>query len=241
MKNLKDFYAIGEPIETEIGLCEFIKVKDYPNFQEDLQMMSFTKQGIIYAYHKMYKMNKDVEYDQLINDIQNLELYEIVHSLPHFFNSYSRVFLKVFPDNENIKNIKKENFEDIRKIILDMNCVKVEEINPNPEIQAAIERSKRVKSQEGEPLTFSDIMSSIVAFNGIPYRELNKMTIYQLYLTFHRIGHFKGYDTSTLFATVSADKVKIESWSKHIDLFEEEKHFVTQEQFKKTTGSALNG
>ncbi|MEH6944818.1 hypothetical protein [Bacillus sp. JJ722] len=58
-------------------------------------------------------------------------------------------------------------------------------------------------------------------------------------MTYYRIGHIKNYDTSTLFATVSPPKLKIDSWSKHIDIFADEKHFITKEEFNKNTGSAF--
>jgi hypothetical protein len=237
MKDIKEFYILGLPIDTEIGQCEFIKVKEYPDYFADLQIMSLNKLHIIYKYHEI---NKNHEFDDVIKELEKLTLFEIVTGIPEIQMAYYRVFLKVFDNEEALYKINNQNFDYYRKLIMDMNCVKEEVINPNPEIQRFIEKSKRVKQQESEPLTFADIVSSVVGYNGLSYRDINEMTVYQLYMTFHRIAQIKGYDTSTLFATVSTEKIKIESWCKHINLFEEEKHAIEYNTFKQTTGSIVN-
>lgn len=235
MLNIPEFYILGNPIETELGLCEFIKVGEFPDFFGDLQLMSMSKLEIISKYSSI---NKNGELDEFIDELNKFDLFDIVFQLPEFKNSYIKILIKVFGNEEILNHINEENFYSVRSLILAMNCQKEEKINPNPEIQRAIERSRRVKSQEGEKLAFSDIITSIVGFNGLTYKDINEMTIYQMYMTYYRIAHIKGYDTSTLFATVSSD-VKVESWSKHIDLFEEENHTVEHDKFTKTTGSIL--
>lgn len=236
MKDMKEFYILGLPIETELGLVRFLKVREYPDYHGDLQIMSLNKDNLIYNLTMTNKAGSNTE---LINLIKNeANFFKTIVSIPELSLAYARVFERVFVEDDGIPKLTEDNFEFYRKLVLTMNCTKEEIVNPNPEIQRAIERSKRVKSQEGEPLHFSDIVTS-VATSGISYAEINEYTIYQLYMTFHRIGQFKNYDTTTLFKT-AFDKVDIDSWSKHIDLFAEEKHFVSQEQFKKSTGKVFD-
>ncbi|PAD70726.1 hypothetical protein CHH83_02665 [Bacillus sp. 7586-K] len=237
MKNIPEFYILGRPIETDIGEINFIKVGEYPDYFSDLQMISMSKDEIIYKYSSI---NKNNELDDFINELKKYELFDIVTQLPEFVEPYTNIFIKVFNNEDILPLINKDNFNDIRTTILLMNCQKEDKINPNPEIQKALERSRRVKNQENGNIAFSDIVTSIVGFNGLTYDNINNMTIYQLYMTYYRIAQIKGYDTSTLFATVSTEKINIESWSKHIDLFEEEKHVISHEQFKKTTGKVLS-
>jgi hypothetical protein len=236
MMNIKEFYILGLPIETDIGECHFIKVKDYPDFCMDLQVMSMTKDHLINKYNEVNKNNALVEF---IEEMKKHDLFELAFTIPELQDSYFRVFTKVFNNPEVILKLTHENFPYFRKLIMEMNGIKEEIINPNPEIQRAIERSKRVKAKEGDKLAFHDIITSLVGFNGLTYENINDFTIYQMYMTYYRIAQIKNYDTSTLFATVS-DKVIVDSWSKHIDMFEEEKHFVEHEKFKKTTGSVFN-
>ncbi|PGZ96948.1 hypothetical protein COE51_16385 [Bacillus pseudomycoides] len=228
MNNLIDFYNVGLPIDTEVGLCDFLKVKDYPKYALDLQAMSMTKEGIIYAYHKEY--GKDAK--QFIETLQQLNLYEIALGLEELQTAYHRIFKNVFVDESSLNKINESNFNSIRKTILNMNCVKEKKINPNPEIQAAIERSERLKSQD-ENMTFSDIVSSVVIGNKVSYSEVNEYTIYQMYYAFHRIAAGKSYATSVLFSTVSTEKINIESWAKPIDLLEDDKHGLDRNEFQK--------
>jgi hypothetical protein len=234
MMDIKEFYILGLPIQTEIGECQFLKVKEYPDYFMDLQVASMSKDQII---HKYCEINKNGALNELIDELRRLPLYEIVHGIPELQNSYYKLFNKVFNSEYALSHIDEKSFDYYRKLVITMNCMKEERINPNPEIQKAIERSKRVKSLDGEKTEFADIVTSVVGFNGLSYQDINEFTIYQLYMTYYRIAQFKNYDTTTLFSTVSTEKIKIDSWSKHIDLFEEEKHFVTSEEFNKNTSS----
>ncbi|MEK4907336.1 hypothetical protein [Niallia sp. FSL M8-0099] len=236
MKNFQEFYILGLPIETEIGLCNFIKVKDYPDFILDLQIISMNKNKVIHDYSVS---NKKGELNDFIIKLSEMDFFDIVLGIAELREAYVNVFTKVFNDESVLSKITPDNFEYYRNLVLNMQCIKEEIINPNPEIQRAIERSKRVKAQESSQLTFADMVSSVVVGTGIDYEQINNWSIYKLHMTFQRIAVFQNYDTSTLFATVSSEKMKIESWSTHIDLFEEENHFVTQEQFNKSTGSAF--
>lgn len=233
MINLEEFYILGLPIETERGDCHFIKVMDYPKFILDLETMVLTKAHII---NRLSKFNADHSLDEVIKVFNQQPLYEIIIHVPEMAHSYQNVFKHVFQNEEVFSSITVDEFDSYRQLILKMNCMKEEKINPNPEIQMWIEKSKRAKQQEGGTLTFSDIVTSVVGFNGLSYRDINEMTIFQLYMTFYRINQIKGYDTSTLFATV-AEKVKVESWCKHIDLFEEESHGISREEFEKKSQS----
>ena len=233
MKNLEEFYILGLPIETDIGECRFVKVKEYPNLAQDLQIMSLSKDHIV---NLICSQSKDSN-EQIIEAMKDATLFETVFSISDLRDSYLNVLSNVF-DEDSLSNINQDNFDKYRNLILKMNCQKEEKINPNPEIQRAIERSRRVKASEGETLHFSDIVTSIVGYNGLTYEDINEFTVYQLYMTYYRIAQIKNYNTSTLFATVSPQS-KIESWSKHIDMFAEEKHFVSQEEFNKNTGSTF--
>lgn len=235
--DINEFYILGLPIQTEIGECHFLKVKEYPDYFMDLQVISMTKDQIIQKYTEL---NKGNILDDLIIEMKNLPLFEIVIGIPELQQSYFKLLNKVFTNEESLYNINQLNFDYFRKLIMTMNCMKEEKINPNPEIQRAIERSRRVKQQDGGKVEFADIVTSVVGFNGLTYNDINDFTMYQLYMTYYRINQFKNYDTSTLFATVSSEKINIESWSKHINMFEEEKHFITQEEFQKSTGSVFN-
>lgn len=228
----EDFYILGLPVETRLGYCHFLKVKDYPRYNRDLQLVSWTK------LHFINQFKQSGENEDVVERFEQLSLLGIVFSIPEVVEAYENVFRYFFNiDNDEmfygLEN--EEEFEYIRGLILKLACIKEEKINPNPEIQKAIERSKRVKSQNSEKMTFSDMVSSVSVIKGVSYDEILDMTLYQLYMDYYRIAQDKSYQTTTLFATVPTDKPQdIESWSKNINLFEEEKHGISQSKFNKT-------
>jgi len=230
MIDILDFYILGNPIETEIGECRFLTVKEYPTFLSDLQLMSMSKNEIIY---NMYKVDKTGVNQEVLSKLEKLSLFEIVLTIPELLNAYSKLFTEVFDNKEILHLINENNFSYFRNLIMKMNAQTEEYINPNPEIQYHLERSKRVKSQTGEYITFGDVVVSVAVGAKMTFRELNDWTIYQLYMAYQSIGNYKKYDTSTLFATVDP-KAKIESWAKHIDLFKVDDHSMTMEEFKQT-------
>lgn len=233
----KEFYILGLPVKIAEGEIEPFKIVDYFDYAGDLSMMALTKNNIIYQYSKL---NKDKSLDDLIAELQNMSLLEIILSVSDFRNSYFTIFRKCLgQDFSDI--ITEDNFMDIRKTILDMNCIPEEDASPNHEIQQALERSKRVKAQGKENSDMGDVISSIVAFTGINYSSVLDWTIYQVYMTYSRIAQFKNYDTTTLFATVpSESKVDIESWSKHIDLLQQDDHAIQGSEFDKNYGGLFS-
>lgn len=229
--DIEDFYILGLPIKTQIGNCHFIKVKHYPKFYGDLQVVKLPKQYFV------NEISKDKENKELLEEVNGLSLREIVFGFSDIKDVYTKLFSYFFKDEDALMKIQDDDeFMYYRSLILKLSCEKEETINPNPEIQRAIERSRRVKSQEGEGLAFADIVTSVSAIKGVSYEEINEMTLYQLYMDFHRIGQKFNYETSALFATV-AEKVEIEGWSKHIDLFEDEKTGLTRDEFSQIAGT----
>ncbi|WP_097040674.1 hypothetical protein [Terribacillus aidingensis] len=219
------------PIETDIGTCHFIKVEDYPRLQPFMNYVKMSKLEII---NELHKDNKTGKHDMLIEVFQDdrVTLFQISGNLPSFNEAYSEVFSHVFNDDTIMNRISEDNFQQIRQLVMRMNCMKEELINPNPEIQRAWERSKRVKAQDAEMISFSDMATSISVFGSKPsYNAIANLTIYQFFMEYQRIAQGFAYETATLFATVSAEKMKIDSWSKHIDLYQEERHELSQGQF----------
>ncbi|MGG3628287.1 hypothetical protein ABES28_08590 [Bacillus licheniformis] len=226
----QDLFILGIPVDTPIGKCHFLKMKDYNEYAAYLDLIKMSKNEIVYRYSQL---NKSGELNNLIEEMKKLPLFDIVNQLPNFNEAYSEVFKKVFQNDTVFELIDRNNFNSIRKLFLEMHCLKEEKISPNPEVQRRIEQSKRLKQQEQEPLEVYDMISSIATFAGISYKEIAEMTLYQMYMTFYRISCFKDYDTAILFATVSPEAGKnIKHWSSHVDLFEEESHALSDEQVK---------
>lgn len=234
MQNFKEFYILGLPIQTPIGDAHFVKIKQLPDFSLYQNIITVNKDKIV----AMYKQQDTYE-DAIDYFINHMSLYQWIIKVPEFKELYSQLFKFIFKEDVFDK-VDDSNFDYLRQLIMDMNCIKEEKINPNPEIQAWIDKSKKFK-QNGEKITFEDIMTSVAVGTGYTYPYINNMTIYQFNLTFQRIGAFKQYDTSTLFSTVSSEKINIESWCKNINLNEEEKHGMSRDEFNSLKGSVFGG
>lgn len=228
----EEYYILGLPIQTRIGYCHFLKVKELPTLQQKLQIIALTKQHYINSVKENAKNNSET-----IEAFSELSLWQIISQFPEVLETYSHVFSEFFRDEEALSKIQDEKeFEYYRDLILKLSCIQEEEVNPNPEIQRAIDRSKRVKAQEGGQVDLASIMSSVSVIKGVGYKELGEQTLYQLYMDYYRIIQKINYDTGTLFATVSPEQIEIEEWSKPVDLFETDKHGLTRSEFSKVAG-----
>ncbi len=47
MNELKDFFFLGKPIQTEIGEIDFIRLKDYPLYTKELSMLRMNKKKVL--------------------------------------------------------------------------------------------------------------------------------------------------------------------------------------------------
>ena len=239
IEQIREFYITGKPIKTDFGDVRFLSYDEYLENIQYLNVMSFNTLHIYYQYRKMFADEAiDEELEKSLEVLKHERLIDIVLSREDIRDAYEKIFELVL-DKDIIPQIfEDENlFKLYRELVLDMQIIAESEVNPNPEIQEYIDASKEIKQQESEKQSFGDILSSIVVGAGLTYKEVLEMTVFQVYSTFHRISRMKAYDTSTLFATVPSDKkTEIESWAKHVNLFENEKAGMKMTEFNKKYG-----
>lgn len=232
----EQFYILGYPVKTDIGLCHFVRVEEYPEVFECLTGLTFDKNKFIADLHKQKKETTQKERKEALNEAikatENMSFLEIVNDHPQLNVWYKTLFTKVFRDQEIWDKVTEENFSYLRQLIAKMNNITLPTTNPNPEIQAALERSEKAKSGEG--VNFTSIVTSLVVGSSVTYEEIEGMTLFQVNMTFKRISGFKDYETTTLFATV-AEKVDVRNWAENIELTQGDKHAMTKEEFNQTT------
>lgn len=239
----KNLFIFGEEVETPFGIIRFLTYREYLSHSSEISLISQNSLHIYYNFKKQLESVKAVKetFDALA-EIKNTDLLEIVLSTEQLLNAYLKIFQLVFDRNENMQFEQifesKENFNFVRTLVMDMNVITEEKVSPNEEIQKAMERSKRFKSQSSQELTFVDIVTSIVASTSNNFEDVCGMNVFQIYAIYARVGAIYSYQTSTLFATV-AEKVNIESWSKHIDLFKSEDDVISKDEFDKKFGGLL--
>lgn len=233
----KEFYIFGLPVKTDFCEVRFLKYHEYIENLSELSTMTLNVLHIYYQYKKM-NIEKDKEFDEMLEILKKDSLFNIVKSQSQFSNAYYKIFKLVIEEDDVIEAImdNEEAFMEYRQLVMEMNMLSESEVSPNPKIQSYIEKSQMVKQRDSEKQTFSDIVSSVVVGAGVPFDKIVDMTVLQVYSVYYRIGAMKSYDASTLFATVS-DKVKIESWGKSIDLFATQKSGMSVKEFNSTIGA----
>lgn len=239
MEYNRDFFIFGEPIETKFGKVRFLTYKEFLTYQSYLSSISMNSLHIFYYYKKIIKNATDEDL-KVLEELKNTNLYEIVLSTPQFLQVYVDIFnmLTTFNDGFELAHLfeNQDDFMEMRQLIMDMNVITEEEVNPNEEIQSYIDASRELKQQESEKQSHTDIISTIVVGVGVDYDTVLNWNVIRVYSALLRISAFKNSEITALFATVS-DKVKLETWQKHIDLFEKEKTGMKMSEFNKKYGN----
>lgn len=245
------YYQYRKGFEESKSLDE--KAESFLDEVKKLSLLDLINSGLGVELKMAYYRILD---DLLIIDEENLTLYdeayeELFGVPPDYDEEGKYIPMKdedgtVYP-KPTLKQLvielvflNEELFKDIREKIMDMNVITEDEVSPNPEINAALERSRkyrRAKSKNDQ--TFVDIVTSIVSSSSNSFEQVAKMNVHQVYGIYQRIAQIKNYDASILYSTVAPD-VKIEAWDKHIDLFKEESTAVKKSEFMKKTGGLFS-
>lgn len=239
----KEFYIFGLPVQTEFGEVRFLTYLEYLQNLAELSAMSQNVLHIYYQYRDLYikaKLSQEEkeQTEKFLEELKEQTLFDIVMSSEGYKESYKKIFNLVIDNEEIVAMIMKheELFMNFRKLVLDMNMLNESLVSPNEEIQKGIERSRRVKiAANKDKQTFGDIVSSITVGSGILPKDVASMTVLQVYSIYYRISKFQNYSASTLFATV-AEKVEIESWSAHVNMWEQESDSMEKSEFDKKFG-----
>lgn len=245
MDNVKDFYIIGLPIDTEIGKLYPTLMEDYPTLLKYLGVLTLEKDDLIISLSAIAKENDG--FQPLVDYAKDVSLFEFAITfkgedykgtfIQDIYIQFKELFKFCFKDDVFDKIQDNEEFEYYIQLIKDVNDVQYEKPNPNPEIARFDRLKKKLQDMKGETVTFEAMYSSVLLSSGI---HPNKMTIYQFNKAFDRIGHFKSYDTTTLFKTVdTSGKLDVHPWYSMTK--KEEPSLITEEQLNKAREQMSKG
>lgn len=229
MEDVSDFYILGLPIETSIGTMYPIKVKDYVKFAKYTQILNiedFELKKMLNPESEMYKPLNSVHFFYIIKAFQD----ESIPKDNMFYEMclhYQNLFKLCFQDDVFNKIKTSEEFEYYRELIRDFNGIKYDKPNPNPEIERYNKLKKLLEAKKGDSITFEAMYTSVLVTIG---NNPNDLTLYQFYEVFNRIGHFKNYDTTTLYKTVDASgSLDVQPW--YGETKEETERTYTEDQY----------
>lgn len=177
-------FGTGQPVKTPIGDCHFIKIKEYVDFSSDLQLMADSKDKIAESMRQVLKDKLDTQ--DIEEMVSGRNLFQLILMHPLYFEAYQSIFIKIFNDKEIMSQISNENFMELRSLVLKMHLINEDKKSPNSEIEELNQISKELKSSDNGA-DLSDMISVVVVMTGIDYSAINEWSLYQLYLTYHRI------------------------------------------------------
>lgn len=174
----KSFYILGLPIEIEdVGKLNFIKIKDLPQFSFYQNILIIPKEKLVKLYIDNIDIDEKEDKDELYKYIiKNVSLYKLIKNMRELHDLYLKAFEFCFKEDVSNK-ITENNFEQIRQLIMDMNCLKEEEFNPNPEIQKWIEKSKKFKSEGNITVINNNLQKVINNCSPRMYRNVHRTQI----------------------------------------------------------------
>lgn len=236
MENIKQFYILGQPIETKLGTIRFIKVKEYPQFAELLGYLLIEKNELLNQFKKLSQLDESMKI--LYDFLKDRTMFEFIKTIRdynmNFFGLYQiyegHVELFKFCFNEDVfdKIETDKEFEYYKELILEMNAIPYEKPNPNPEIERFNKMKRWLNHNKGESITFEAMYTSVWAYLGECPDEL---TLYQFHKLFERIAQFKNFDISSISAMFS-EKPKIEWWFKDLSQNNEEQQYLDEKDLK---------
>ena len=236
MANIEEFYILGVPIKTKIGILYPIYMSHYWIIDKYIYVLALEKEDVLAHLGNLSKINED--FDILFDCAKAIGLYELVCSfksneyegffLNDLYKQYKELFEFCFREDVFDKIQNSEELEHYIGIIKGLNDIKYNKPNPNPEIAKFDMLERQLQEAKGEIVTFEAMYTSNLITSGV---HPNKMTVYQFNKAFDRLGQFKNYETTTLFKTVDVEnKIDIELW--YSEIKKKEPNIITGEQLE---------
>ncbi|CAH0118523.1 hypothetical protein PAE9249_01012 [Paenibacillus sp. CECT 9249] len=116
--------------------------------------------------------------------------------------------------------VRRDNYDEIRKIVMRQNLLFEQKIYRNELTQAWANKVLQAKAKQGVNITLEDMVTTVSAITGKSYDQLAEQTIYQLHADFKRIAKDKDYQTSIAMMCAGADQINVRHFAEQIDLFE---------------------
>lgn len=226
----KELWFLENPIETKIGICRFIKVREYEKLLILSSILQAEKSSAIQFIKDNNKLTKGI--DKIIESLNLTPFIDIIKNIKELglYDGYSNLFNFCFEDKGSFDLIETDDeLSFYIKLIKEMNHIEFEKPSPNPELEYFNKLERIAKERKGEIITFKSLVMNV----GLYKENVLDITIYSLHEYFNTIVNNKNYHTGTLFKTVSTEKMQITPWYadltiKKTELDESDKQFIGQ-------------
>ena len=265
---LEEKALFGLPIVTEFGSFKPMTVYDYMDCAHLLQAMSFDKKRVLHEVRLAQEDKKKRESKEMTSALEKINeemtLKDVLISfMPAYVGAYVEIIMRcrdfkldeesdkseeeqlVEKAEEFILNLEPEDFEKVRHILLAINAQSEQTAFLNPEMQRFKEKALNFKKSDNvDAPDASTMVTSVVTYTGINFKEVVNWNITQLQHMFQRVSMFLSYDAYIVFATVAGDKIDAVNWAENIktedDSNTSSSFAVEFDKFERDIGQALN-
>lgn len=196
-----------------------VKLKDYDEFNEVSQLLHISKnhfedidQPLLFLVF-MCVEQLQLTREELIEKFE--KTFSIVTQKEVKFISQEN-FDGFVIDNTNLITV--QNYEEVRKIIMNQNLIFEQKVYKNKKVQEWANKAMEAKARNSSKISIEDIITTVSVYKGVNYKEIKEYSLYQLYADFYRIRKMKKYDADIIFRSVS-DSVTIEDFAEEVNLF----------------------
>lgn len=236
MENIPEFYILGLPVETELGLIYPIKVKQYLKLAKYIQILSLED----WQFKKMINFD-NINDNEFLSFIRDSHFFYIINMfkdsgakesvLYEIYQHYKDLFKFCFREDVFDLIETSEDFDYYREQIIKINGIKIDRVNPNPEIERYNQLKKLLDAKRGDTITFKAMYTSVLVATG---HNPNELTLYQFHEVFDRISHFKNFDVTTMYRIVD-NEIKVHNWT--AETKEEAPKLISKKEFDRMAKS----
>ena len=210
-----------------------VTMGEYDEFMECAGVIT-----IPYKYFNLDVISKEFNISK--NDIKLLDLithltYES-NSQDLYFNNLCKLFTIAlrqeirfsydqetglfFISSEGKKLIDRNNYDEIRKVILEQNLIFEPKIYKSKMVQKWAEKVLKNRAKSAVNITHEDMITTISVIQGITYEELERYSIFQIRATFQRICKIQEYQTTAIMLAnpYAAGAVKLGHFAENTDI-----------------------
>lgn len=238
MPNIEEFYILGLPIQTDIGIVYPTQVKDYYKLMQYGSLLLNTDRTLgrhflkgiedIEFRKQIAKIIKQDSFFALMNGLAEVDYENEVNPLGVLQNEFRELFEFCFKEDVYDKIKTADEFDYYLKLIRDINGIYYREPRKNALLEAYTQAEERLKGgTKGAKVSFEGKYTSIWLATG---QEPKNMALYQFEKLFERLTKFKNFDLTSLYSLFSKD-IQPEDWFADVKVDNEDKLIkVTKEE-----------
>lgn len=219
--SLEHIFARPKFIEG-VGKVHPIKLKDWDEFEKNANILLYSQNHfpeISEDDHPLLKIIMFGLQDQSMVDsvIAVLKMVFRTESI-HLYGDEFDFFIEIDETNR----ITNENYDVVRKTIMQQNLLFEPKIYKDPLMAAWAKRVLDVRNKNGIDMELEDMISTVASLTGKHYWDLAEYSMYQLRYEFNRIVKLKEYETQTLAMTnpyADSSKMKMVHFAEKVDMF----------------------